>query len=192
MKATPEKCQSDARDIFNSKCGTCHGDDGDGQSRVGHNLYPRATGPALGAHAEPHRRRAALHHRERRAIHRHARVGHAASGSEADRWETRRDISASLKPYERSTRTKTLTECPEAGHYMRLASRASSATRIFMIVGRKRRWPTSCATHGSIRRHYSDLSTNTVAKFTGGQSRWCMGAFGSSATLRKSATTISA
>src|SRR5665213_193825 len=39
---SPENLQA-ARETFLARCATCHGNDGDGRSTVGHNLYPRAT-----------------------------------------------------------------------------------------------------------------------------------------------------
>ena len=42
VELSPENLQA-GRDRFLASCATCHGNDGDGRSSVGHSLYPRAT-----------------------------------------------------------------------------------------------------------------------------------------------------
>ena len=42
LHISPENLQA-GRDRFLASCATCHGNDGDGRSTIGHNLYPRAT-----------------------------------------------------------------------------------------------------------------------------------------------------
>ena len=41
-RLTPQNLQA-GRDRFLASCATCHGNDGNGRSSVGHSLYPRAT-----------------------------------------------------------------------------------------------------------------------------------------------------
>jgi predicted CXXCH cytochrome family protein len=42
LRISPENLEQ-ARETFLAHCANCHGNDGDGRSTVGHNLYPRAT-----------------------------------------------------------------------------------------------------------------------------------------------------
>ena len=64
---------------FADHCASCHGNDGSGQTEMGRGLYPKAPDMRLAGDASAFRRRALLHHRQRRSIYRDAGVRHRHS-----------------------------------------------------------------------------------------------------------------
>lgn len=163
LQVSAENLQA-GRDRFRASCATCHGNDGDGRSAVGHSLYPRATdlrSPRTQALTDGE-----LHYIIENGVQLTGMPawGHPHGAPNSDSWKLVLYIR-SLRPYS-SAESAALAALPAPAHYV--GSEACEKCHA-QIYDRWKKTPMANVVRDP-KVHpdaiIPNLATNTVAKFT--------------------------